>query len=182
MKRLILTAVLTVAALGAQAGGHSHFHGSRISFYWGAPYYPLTWSSPGPAYCYYPSYAYSYPSVGYDIYSRPNYAVNGVLGGALIGGLIGNSVHHQGWEGAGIGAAAGLVLGGLAEAGARNYERSYYYSTPSVSYSYSSPSTTVQTVPTVITSSTIATPSRSQNSTTYRTPSSMSSANALFGR
>ena len=53
--------------------------------------------------------------------------------GALTGGIIGSS-HHEGWEGAGIGAAAGLLLGGIAESHARAQERAHY-SAPQVSYS-----------------------------------------------
>ncbi len=188
MKKLALTTVLlAVVSLSAHAGGYRYHgpyrshHGSSVSVYFGGGY-PCYSSFPSYSYSYYPSYgysAYSYPAYGYDYaYSRPNYAVSGTLLGALTGGLIGNSVHHQGWEGAGIGAAAGLVLGSVAEHNARSRERAYY-SAPANSYSSSSyiaDAPTVNSAPTVPAAPTI------QSAPAYQPVSAMSSANGLFGR
>lgn len=87
--------------------------------------------------CYYPATTYVQPGYGYvyappcayvPVYApappRPNYAVGGTLLGALAGGLIGVGTDH-GWEGAGIGAASGLVLGSVAEAAAQKNERNW---------------------------------------------------------
>lgn len=135
MKKLFLTVFLIAVGLSAQAG---HFHGGGwhggYCYRGGYGFYPGFSLSIGyPAYSYYPyysyySYPYPYPYYGYDGYygyygpGRPNYAVNGTLLGALTGGIIGNSIHHQGWEGAAIGAGAGLLLGGIAEDAARRQE------------------------------------------------------------
>lgn len=54
---------------------------------------------------------------------RPNYAVGGTLLGAASGALIGSGIDHQTWQGAAIGAGAGLVLGGLAEYSAKKHEK-----------------------------------------------------------
>lgn len=180
MKKLILTSLLLVAGIGVQAGGHRYYgfggyrsYGSpRISFYWGG--YPCYSPWTTYSYSYYPGYDY-----GYDYnYTRPNYAVNGTLTGALLGGIIGSGVHHQGWEGAGIGAAAGLVLGSLAEHNARAYERDYY-TAPTVSYSQSR---YIPNAPAVNTAPTVPDAPRIQSATIYRPASSMSGANSLFGR
>jgi hypothetical protein len=125
MKKLILIAALALAlAAETQAREFHHFgHGGwgrpAVTFYWGAPYCGPVWTD-----YYYPAYGCT-AGYGYDS-ARPNYAVNGALLGALTGGLIGNSIHHQGWEGAGIGAAAGLLVGGLAETAARHQEAAAY--------------------------------------------------------
>jgi hypothetical protein len=182
MKKLILTTLLVVGSLSAYAGGHHFDHrggwGSRssISFQFGGyPYYSPWYSY---SYPYYPSYSYGYyPGYGYD-YSRPNYAVNGTLLGALTGGIIGNSIHHQGWEGAGIGAAAGLLLGGLAEHNARANEQSYY-SAPAVSYAQPN---SIANAPTVNNPPAVPDAPRVQSPPTYRPAGTMSSANSLFGR
>jgi YMGG-like Gly-zipper len=196
MKKLFLTTFLLVAGLAAQAGGNSgggnhggnhgggnhggnywggshSSRGSSFSFYWGGwyPGYTSWYSYP---YAYYPGYAY-YPNsaYGYDYgYTRPNYPVSGTLLGAGIGAIIGNNVNHQTWQGAAIGAASGLLLGGLAEHSARVRERA---SVPAVTYSIPDP-------PTVNTAPTVPDPPRVQSAVTYRTTSSMSSANSLFGR
>src|SRR5215475_4057497 len=69
------------------------------------PGYPApVYVQPGYGYMYQPAYVYNPPP------QRPNYAVGGTLVGALAGGLIGASQDY-GWQGAGIGAAGGLVLG-----------------------------------------------------------------------
>ena len=178
------------------SGNHwngSHWNGGRhssSSFYFsfgGYPYYAPGYFYSYPyypgSYSYYPAYgySYSYPAYGYDYgYSRPNYAVGGTLLGALAGGLIGDSIHHQGWEGAGIGAAAGLLLGGLAEHSARVQERNYY-SAPAVSYA--SPNVYVGNGPTTSDPpAASAAPQVRNNPATYRPASAMSSANSLFGR
>lgn len=75
---------------------------------------PLAYAQPGYGYVYAPAPVYYAPP-------RPNYAVDGTLLGALGGGLIGAS-QHKGWEGAGIGAAAGLVVGTAAEIAAEKQE------------------------------------------------------------
>ena len=191
MKKIFLTTLLLTVALGAQAGGqrgyahHSYggsggyrghggyggYGGPRVSFYWGGGY---------PCYSPWSSYSYSYyPSYGYDYgYSRPNYAVNGTLTGALLGGIIGDSVHGRGWEGAGIGAAAGLVLGSLAEHNARAYERNYY-AAPTVSYAQPN---SIADAPTVNVAPTVPDAPRVQTAPVYKPVSAMSSANSLFGR
>jgi len=196
MKRIFLTTMLLAVGLSAQAGGFHHhghhpFHGGGpgFSIYLGGyPSYNSPWRL-SYSYPVYPSYAYS-PGYGYDYsYSRPNYAVNGVLSGALLGGLIGNSINHQGWEGAGIGAAAGLVFGGLAEANARSYERSYVapsyvappYVAPPVYRNYSQPNS-IPNAPTINNAPTIPDAPRIPSPKTYRPAGAMSGANRLFGR
>jgi len=188
MKKLILTALLVTGSLGAQAGGfrfyhHWGFRSPAVSFYFGAspdywPYY--SWGYyPAYAYGYYPSYSYA-PAYSYNYgYARPNYAVSGTLLGALTGGLIGNSIHHQGWEGAGIGAAAGLLLGSLAENNARVREQTYYAAPP---VSYARPNYTAD-APTVPNAPRVPSAPQIQNfAATYKPASAMSSANRLFGR
>ncbi len=73
------------------------------------------------AYVYGTPNAYTAPGYYYRP-ARPNYAVNGTLLGAASGALIGAG-NHQAGEGAAIGAAAGLVLGGIAEAAAKKHEQ-----------------------------------------------------------
>jgi uncharacterized protein YcfJ len=100
------------AAIGAGVGlvtgaliGESH-----RQRYYNAPYaYPAA-----PGYGYAPVYTYA-PS-------RPNYAVGGTLIGAASGALIGEGTSGRPGRGAAIGAAAGLVLGSVAEHEARNRE------------------------------------------------------------
>jgi hypothetical protein len=190
MKAYPFALFIACATFGAQAGGHYYSsghhggHGPSISFYYGG-YYPSYWAPYGYGYWASPTYA-SYPAYAYDDgYSRPNYAVTGTLLGALTGGLIGNSIHHQGWEGAGIGAAAGMLLGGLAEHDARTYERSSYQAGPPTYYS--APARTSQ-IPAVNDAPSVADAPRvsvSPTESTYRTRASagtMGSANSLFGR
>lgn len=192
MKRLFLTALL-VLVLGTVSVfargyhyyrpyryhyGYSSWSGPVLSFsfgtypYSGYSYCPPAYSS---AYPVYPGYGYGYA------YSRPNYAVSGTLLGALTGGLIGDSIHHQGWEGAGIGAAAGLLLGSLAEHSARVNEQAYY-----------APPTRVNVQPNpsapapASAAPAVADPPRQQFQAkpAYRPAASdpMSAANSLFGR
>jgi len=100
-------------------------------------YPPPVYVQPGYGYVYPPAYVYA-PAP-----ERPNYAVGGTLVGALAGGLIGAS-QNSGWEGAGIGAASGLVLGSVAEALARNHERKLSNPTSAVARAYSPPVVLVQ--------------------------------------
>ena len=123
MRKLLLTIFAAGLALSANAG---HFRGggwySGSCYRGGFGFYPGFSVSIGyPGYSYYPYADYGYS--GYYDAGRPNYAVGGTLLGALTGGIIGNSIHHQGWEGAAIGAGAGLLLGGIAENTARRQER-----------------------------------------------------------
>jgi len=191
MKKLVFTLLLAAGSLSAQAGGHGSFgHGGwgyrgwgyrgwgffpAVSFYYGDyPACGYVW----PGYSYPPACSYAYcPAEGYSYnYARPDYAVGGTLMGALTGGLIGNAIHHQGWEGAGIGAAAGLLLGSVAEHEARVNERVYSASPP---VSYARPAAianapTAAAAPQLRSDPVEAPPSRSAGS--------MSSANSLFGR
>lgn len=159
-------------------GDHHHHDDGSFYFSFGYPYYWPYYAYGYPYYYpyYYPGYAYSpyYGYYGYDdgSYARPNYAVSGALSGAALGGAIG-SIDHHGWEGAGIGAAAGLVLGGIAEASARSHERAvagaqanYVANAPVAGDPPDPPATQpAQSSPVV-----------------YRPASAMSSANSLFGR
>lgn len=79
-------------------------------------------------YVYYAPNAYCAPGYYYRP-TRPNYAVGGTLLGAASGALIGAG-NHQAGEGAAIGAAAGLVVGGLAEGAARKREQTAVVVTP----------------------------------------------------
>lgn len=189
MKTFISAILLVIGSLGAQAGGYHYYHhhdwghGPSISFYWGSPYYPGYSYGAYPSYWSYPAYG-PYPAYSYDYtYTRPNYAVSGTLLGALTGGLIGNSIHHQGWEGAGIGAAAGLLLGSVAEQNARTYERSCY-AAPRVSYAqpnYIANAPVVNDPPTVPAAPQVQ-DSPKTTYTSYRSTGTMGSANSLFGR
>ena len=82
--------------------------------------------APGYGYAPYPSYAPPAPAPAPATYTsapaRPNYAIGGTLVGAASGALIGEGVSGEPGKGAAIGAAAGLVLGGLAEHSARKHE------------------------------------------------------------
>lgn len=193
MKKLTLLALLlgtlTVSAgaprLHSHPGHHGWGGGPRIAFYWGAAPYYSSYRYAAPFYSSYPAYpaypAYCYPNYDYDHdygYTRPNYAVSGTLLGALAGGLIGNSVHHQGWEGAGIGAAAGLVLGGIAEQDVRTREQAAY-NVPVASYAATASVPSSRTVTEAPTISNVPIPPAAPS---YRTVNHMTSANALFGR
>ena len=144
----------------------------------------------------YPAYGYygygAYPAYGYSVY-RPNYAISGAAVGGLAGGIIGHNSHGRTLEGIGIGAGAGLLLGGLAEANARHYERVAYASPPAVYYapaSYPAPLAYSTTPPAPVTSTpaapTVPTPTSLSPSTTINNQSGsgspMSGANSLFGR
>jgi uncharacterized protein YcfJ len=119
------------AAIGAGVGllaGAVVGEARRESYYASQPYYYY----PAPVYAQ-PGYGYAPAYVSAPVYisapPRPNYAVNGTLTGALAGGLIGAASHH-GWEGAGIGAASGLVLGSVAEAAAQKQEQKWAVAQP----------------------------------------------------
>lgn len=75
------------------------------------------------AYVHYAPNSYTAPGYYYRP-ARPNYAIGGTLLGAASGALIGLG-NDQAGEGAAIGAAAGLVLGGIAEHSARRQERRF---------------------------------------------------------
>jgi len=195
MKKLILGILLGAGSLTVHADGYNYYHGHHghsgptFSFSFGAyPYYSSYPYYSYPAYSYpvYSSPVYSAPyssGYGYGGYTRPNYAVGGTLLGALAGGIIGNSVHHQGWEGAGIGAAAGLFLGSLAESNARAREQSAY-AAPQLSYSqanYIPDAPVVNNAPTVNNAPSVPDAPRVPSSS-YTPASSMSGANSLFGR
>ena len=84
---------------------------------------PSGYYSYGPAYNSYGYSGYSEPYYAGSRYSRPSYASSGLLLGGLAGGIIGNnSRSHNTWGGAAIGAGAGLLLGALADQGARENE------------------------------------------------------------
>ena len=111
---------------------------------------------------YYPGYAYpagyTYPASGY-----PSYAATGTLLGAGVGAIIGNNVNHQTWEGAAIGAGAGLLLGSIADAN----RRPAVYQVP---VDVRQPAQPVQPPVTII-------------NNYYSAPSApMGAANSLFGR
>ena len=121
------------AAIGAGVGllaGAVVGEAQRKSYYASQPYYYYSapvHAQPGYGYGYAPAYV-SAP-VYVSAPPRPNYAVGGTLTGALAGGLIGAASHH-GWEGAGIGAASGLVLGSVAEAAAQKQEQKWAVAQP----------------------------------------------------
>jgi uncharacterized protein YcfJ len=102
-------------------------------------------------------------------YARPNYAVAGTLLGGLAGAIIGHnsgSLSHNGWQGAAIGAGAGLLLGGLAEQNARVQEAA---AAPPVVITPAAPAAAPAPV-TIINNN-------------YNAPATpMSGANSLFGR
>ena len=196
MKKLLSIGLLMTVAVGVNAGPFRHHHHHRhhyhhgwhrpsFSFHIGA--YPSYSPWYAPSYGYYRAYPYA-PAYGYsdDTYNRPNYAVGGTLLGALTGGIIGHGVDRQGWEGAGIGAAAGLVLGTIAERKARAQERAYY-AAPSVSYSQpavtaaSPAAASIPDAPIVNDAPQVPAAPQVRPAQAART-SSMSAANAMFGR
>ncbi len=75
------------------------------------------------AYVYYAPNSYCAPGYYYRSTARPNYAISGTMLGAASGALIGQGAKGNPGGGAAIGAAAGLVLGGIAEHSARKQER-----------------------------------------------------------
>jgi hypothetical protein len=127
MKKMFLATLLVLGALSMQAGNWS----------WGLGFAFSGGGCSSPQYA--ASYSY-YPGADYG-YTGPNYAVGGMLLGALTGGIIGNSIHHQGWEGAAIGAASGLVVGSAAQnyAYARAAKASYQNYPPQPYQAYPAP-------------------------------------------
>ncbi|MFT6620908.1 MAG: outer membrane lipoprotein SlyB [Limisphaerales bacterium] len=87
---------------------------------------------------YIPSQRQSAYATGGRVQTRPNYAVTGAALGGLAGGIIGHNNGRKTAEGIGIGAASGLILGGLAEGAARRSERPHYYAQPAHPTQYSS--------------------------------------------
>ncbi len=84
----------------------------------------------------------------YRTSNRPNYAITGTAVGALAGGIIGHNQGRHTMEGAGIGAATGLVLGGIAEQISRDRENRHYFAEeaaprPTVKY-FRNPTVTVE--------------------------------------
>lgn len=59
--------------------------------------------------------------------TRPNYAITGAAVGGLAGAIIGHNQGRKTMEGLGIGAASGLLVGGLAEHATRQRESRHYY-------------------------------------------------------
>lgn len=126
------------AAIGAGVGfiaGALVGEVNRRAYYQPSPYvyYP-------PAPVAQPGYGYVAPATVYTYAPpppplRPNYAVGGTAVGALAGGLIG-AANHKGWEGAGIGAASGLVVGTIAEVAARKQEQKQWSATASQTHNF----------------------------------------------
>jgi len=110
---------------------------------------------------------------------RPASAVTGAVLGGIAGGVIGHNNNRHTAEGVAIGAASGALLGALAQADARQRtEVHYVQTTPTyvVQQPVENASATVSTSPQpTATTRVIEKPNRS-------VPSSMASANALFGR
>ena len=100
--------------------GYGYAPGGRAGYVQVAPGY-----APPPAYAYPPA--------------RPNYAVGGTLLGAASGALIGEGTQGKPGGGAAIGAAAGLVLGGLAEHAARKREQRLAAAQPAAQTQYPPP-------------------------------------------
>jgi len=123
---------LVAGALAGEANRRNSYYSEPVS-YIPASSVSLGYGYSGggsSAYVYYaPNYytapGYYYQPTTYQTYqpaARPNYAVNTTLLGAASGALIGSGNHNAG-KGAAIGAAAGLVVGGIAEHSARKQER-----------------------------------------------------------
>lgn len=178
------------AAIGAGIGYVLGTVAHRNRQYQAAAYSPGYASAPYRAE-YYPYYRYGSayrPSYyGGSLYShyyprrRPNYAIGGAALGGIAGAVIGNQHHGQSGEGAAIGAAAGLLLGGLAERNARlrereTYERSmqsrmyYNHAAQSASSHHSAAAAPSPTV------------SQNQPQPQAKHASPMKGANRLFGR
>jgi hypothetical protein len=112
---------------GYHHGGQHHGYQTYYSAYYGPGY---SWWGAGYGYGYGygcgPAYGISYSvplySSSWGSEYRPNYLASGAFLGGLIGGVVG-SQDCNGWEGAMIGTAAGLIVGGIAEAATVNHER-----------------------------------------------------------
>jgi uncharacterized protein YcfJ len=170
------------AASGFVLGNLAYGARQPQTYSYGAPYatpysFAPVYSYTPPSSSFYSPPAYAYAYAPYPAYApappRRNYAIGGTLLGALTGGLIGNSIDHQGWEGAAIGAGAGLLLGGVAEQTARRRQQDYYYAGPPVLVVRPKTLAPAPSAPTV--------PDNNPKPP-YRPASAMSSANSLFGR
>jgi uncharacterized protein YcfJ len=156
--------------------GHSGYYGRGYGWrghsgFYSSYYYPST-------YIYLDRSAYDYP-VYVDDYEtvRPNYAANGAILGALAGAVIGNNsgdLRHNGWRGAGLGAAAGYLIGSIAENNARRRE---------AILTAQAQQQVVNPAPMAAAAESAA-PARSVtvSEPAPSTASTMSSANSLFGR
>jgi uncharacterized protein YcfJ len=139
-------------------------HQSRTDRGYSAPYYVS--SAPG------------YPATVVYATPRPNYAMTGVALGGVAGGIIGHNNGRRTAEGIAIGAGAGLLLGGFAEGEARRRE-SYMQAAPVYVAAPMMESSENMAVPATAPSEA---PQSSSVNKVYSAPSSMSGANALFGR
>ncbi|ACB74773.1 YMGG-like glycine zipper-containing protein [Opitutus terrae] len=178
------------AAYGAGAGlllGHlageanARYAGTQVP----VPDYPRTYvyrEAPGyygqPVYRSYGGTYYNDADYDTGYAARPDYRGSGLVLGALAGAIIGHNsgdLRHNGWRGAAYGAGLGYVLGSIAEHNARRREAAAAMETVSVP---------AQTVPTGEPAA--VQPAGSSVETIPVTapakPSSMSSANELFGR
>lgn len=156
-------------------------------------YYNTQVPYPSAGYSYYGSPAYSYGSYPYgsSYYSpswgRPNYAITGAALGGVAGGIIGHNSRGRTAEGVGIGAGAGLLLGGLAEYQARRNDTYRYASPMYTPTAYVTPSAgyftpSLQTLPATTAPSTPAPQQITIINNYYGSSSPMSGANSLFGR
>lgn len=138
------------AAIGAGVGllaGALVGEANRRSYAYETPGYYSYAPAPQPGYGYVYAPIYAPPPVTVTSpLSRPNYVVGATAVGALAGGLIG-AANNQGWEGAGIGAASGLVVGSIAEVATRNAERKRAQAAYAISPPASQPASVVQAPP-----------------------------------
>jgi ElaB/YqjD/DUF883 family membrane-anchored ribosome-binding protein len=112
---------------------------------------------------------------GYGPAVRPDYSSSGMLLGGLIGAIIGHnsgSLHHNGWQGAAIGAGAGLILGGIAGQNARVQEAAVQAAVQPVRVQAVTPPASTAAVPQQVTII----------NNYHGNASPMAAANVLFGR
>lgn len=112
---------LLAGALIGEANRQSYYSSTVVSASPGY-YYAGTVPAAQSGYGYVEAPVYQSQPVVIAAPPRPNYVVGSTAAGALTGGIIG-ATQGKGWEGAGIGAAAGLVVGGIAESAARKHEQ-----------------------------------------------------------
>jgi len=99
---------------------------SRRQQYYNAPY-----ASPSaPGYGYAPPGAPPASPSNPSAPSRPSYKLGGTLVGAAAGAMIGEGVSDKPWQGAAIGAAAGLVMGSIADRSARSQRTAHVSAAP----------------------------------------------------